>query len=142
MRIAFVCIQNAGRSQVATAFAERERSRRGLEDEIDVVTGGTRPADAIHDEVLSVMAETGVDLSDRTPRTITPDELRACDYVVAMGCSAAGVCPATWSDESRDWDLEDPHGRDVEWVRELRDEIERRVERLFDEVTAAHGSGN
>lgn len=136
MRLAFVCIQNAGRSQMATAFAERERQRRGLEDRIDIVTGGTRPADDIHESVKSGMQEAGFDISDRIPREISKAELADCDYVAAMGCTAEGVCPATWSEESRDWGLEDPDGKDQETVREIRDTVEARVVDLFDEVEA------
>lgn len=135
MKVAFVCVQNAGRSRMAVAFAERERERRERVESIEIVTGGAQPANSVHEEVVGVMRETGVDLGDRTPREITPEELRDCDYVVTMGCSADGICPATWSGENRDWDLTDPHGRDVETVREIRAEIETRVEALFDELT-------
>lgn len=137
--IAFVCVQNAGRSQMAAAFAERERREQGLEDQIELLTGGTDPADAVHDIVEDVMAEVGVDLSDRQPREITPDEIDSCDVVVTMGCSADGICPATWRGDARDWNLEDPHGRPLEAVREIRDEIRRRVEALFDELEAELG---
>lgn len=141
-RIAFVCVRNAGRSQMASAFAERERDARGLTESIDVVTGGTRPADSVHDEVVEVMHEKGIDLTDRTPREITHDELRSCEYVITMGCSAGDVCPATWSGENRDWGLANPHGRDVEAVREIRDEIEARVTALFDELTGEQQTSN
>lgn len=135
-RIAFVCVQNAGRSQMATAVAQRERERRDVEDRIDVRTGGTDPAEHVHEEVVEVMAETGFDLRDRTPREVTPEELREVDYVVTMGCSAQDVCPATWSGENRDWGLDDPDGEDLDAVRAIRDEIERRVADLFDELIA------
>ncbi|WP_440006043.1 arsenate-mycothiol transferase ArsC [Halomicrococcus sp. SG-WS-1] len=131
--VAFVCVQNAGRSQMATAFAERERERRGLET-LEIRSGGTRPADSVHDEVVEAMAEEGIDLSDREPREMTPAELQECDYVLTMGCSASDVCPATWSGENRDWDLDDPHGESVDEVREIRDEIASRVVALFDEL--------
>ncbi len=134
VRVAFVCVQNAGRSQMARAFAERERDRRDATDRVDLLTGGTRPADAVHDVVAEAMAERGVDLGDRTPREVTPDELRETDLVVTMGCSADDVCPATWGGESRDWDLVDPHGKSIEAVREIRDEVEERVVALFDEL--------
>ncbi len=91
IRIAFMCIQNAGRSQMSTAFAERERARRGLDDQIRILTGGTHPADHVHEEVIEVMDEAGVDLSDRTPREITIDELQSYDYVATMGCSTLDV---------------------------------------------------
>ena len=134
VRVAFVCVQNAGRSQMSLAFAEREVERRGLEGDVELLSGGTRPADGVHDEVVSVMSEAGFDLSDRTPREVTPDELRDVDLVITMGCSATDVCPATWGGESRDWDLDDPHGENPERVAEIRDEIETRVRALFDEI--------
>ena len=132
--VAFVCVQNAGRSQMATAFAERERERRGLDDRIEIVTGGTDPAEEVHGIVVEAMNERGIDLSDRRPREVTPAELESCEYVITMGCSAADVCPATWSGENRDWGLEDPDGRPIEEVREIRAEIETRVGNLFDEL--------
>ncbi|WP_226482139.1 low molecular weight phosphatase family protein [Natrinema amylolyticum] len=137
IRIAFVCVQNAGRSQMSTAFAERERDRRGLADRVEILTGGTDPADAVHEEVLEVMNEVGVDLSDRTPREISLDELRSCDTVATMGCSTLDVGDAGDDVEIRDWALEDPDGRDLEAVREIRDEIEDRVVALFDEFSDA-----
>lgn len=135
--VAFVCVQNAGRSQMAAAFAEIEQERRTLEGQVDVLTGGTQPAESVHDTVVEVMEEIGIDLRNRTPRTIMSDELEDCDYVVTMGCSAEGICPATWTGESRDWNLDDPHGKDLDTVRDIRDEIERRVRELFDELVDA-----
>lgn len=73
MRIAFVCVQNAGRSQMATAFAEQERAERGLEDDVEILTGGTHPADEVHDIVVEAMREVGIDLSDRTPQEVSTD---------------------------------------------------------------------
>jgi len=136
VRVAFVCVQNAGRSQMATAFAEREREDRGLAGEIEIVTGGTDPAEHVHGIVLEAMEEVGIDLSDRRPREVTPEELQSCEYVITMGCSAEDVCPATWSGENRDWGLDDPDGRPIEEVRELRGQIETRVADLFDELEA------
>ena len=135
MKLAFVCVGNAGRSQLATALAEAERERRELSPEI--VTGGTDPADHVHPEVVEVMNEKGIDLSGRTPKAVTPDELRAMDLVITMGCSAEGVCPAAWNGESRDWDLDDPDGQGLDSVRAIRDDIETRVDDLFDELLAA-----
>jgi len=136
VRVAFVCVQNAGRSQMATAFAEREREDRGLAGEIEIVTGGTDPAEHVHGIVLEAMEEVGIDLSDRRPREVTPEELQSCEYVITMGCSAEDVCPATWSGENRDWGLDDPDGRPIEEVREIRGQIETRVADLFDELEA------
>jgi protein-tyrosine-phosphatase len=132
VRVAFICVQNAGRSQMSTAFAERERGERGLEDSVEILTGGTHPADHVHDVVVEVMREDGFDLSDRTPREITTEELESCDYVATMGCStleldASGV-------DVRDWALEDPDGQETDRVRETRDEIAGRVSALFDEI--------
>ena len=135
IRIAFMCVQNAGRSQMSTAFAERERERRGLEDRVEILTGGTHPADHVHDEVVDVMDEAGFDISDRTPREITLDELRSCDYVATMGCSTLDVGDVGEDVDVRDWALEDPDGQDLDRVREIRDEIEQRVIALFDEVS-------
>ena len=136
IRIAFVCVQNAGRSQMSAAFAERERERRGLD--VTILTGGTHPADAVHDEVLDTMAEVGIDLSGRTPREITTEELRSCDYVATMGCSTLDL-PADV--DVRDWALDDPDGRAPDRVRDIRDEIESRVSALFDEIEGDGGAG-
>ncbi len=134
--IAFVCVQNAGRSQMAYAFAKREVARRDLEDEVDLLTGGTRPAGHVHEEVVAAMDTVGFDLSDRTPREITFEETRDSDIVITMGCSAEDVCPAGWAGDNRDWDLDDPDGKSPGEVTAIRDEIERRVTSLFDELEA------
>ncbi|RLM71353.1 low molecular weight phosphatase family protein [Halorubrum sp. Atlit-8R] len=126
----FVCVQNAGRSQMSAAFAERERRERGLDDRVEVVTGGTHPAEEVHPEVVEAMGELGIDLSDRVPREVSTAELNACDVVATMGCSTLTLADGV---EARDWALDDPHGQDIERVREIRDEIEGRVVALFDE---------
>ena len=132
--VAFVCVQNAGRSQMAYAFAQREVADRGLDEDLDLVTGGTRPADHVHASVVDAMAEVGLDIADRTPREITVEETRESDYVVTMGCSTEDVCPAGWAGENRDWDLEDPDEKSPEQVAEIRDDIASRVTALFDEL--------
>lgn len=139
MKVAFVCVQNAGRSQMATAFAERERAERDVD--VDIVTGGTMPADHVHESVVDAMQEDGIDLSDRTPREVTPAELADCDIVVTMGCDAEDVCPATFSGENRDWGLDDPDELDMDGVRRVRDEIEDRVSALFDEIRESTADG-
>ncbi len=133
-RIAFVCVQNAGRSQMATAFAERERAARG--SDVEILTGGTDPADEVHEEVVSAMAEIDIDIdiAEREPREITFEELQQCQYVITMGCSASDVCPATWSGENRDWNLDDPDGKTPDEVCEIREEIRWHVRNLFDEI--------
>ena len=137
IRIAFMCVQNAGRSQMSTAFADRERERRGLEDRVEILTGGTHPADHVHNEVIDVMEEVGFDLADRTPQEITLDELRSCDYVATMGCSTLDVREVGDDADIRDWALNDPDGQDLDRVREIRDEIEGRVTALFDEFSSS-----
>lgn len=132
--VAFVCVQNAGRSQMAAAFGERECHRRGLEDVIEVHCGGTDPADHVHGVVVDAMAEVDIDLSSGAPRRIRREELLDMDLVITMGCSAEDVCPATWRGDARDWGLDDPAGRSNEEVRAIRDEIERRTVALFDEL--------
>ena len=128
--IAFVCVQNAGRSQMATAFAEHERETRGL-DSIDIHSGGTYPADAVHEIVVEVMDEEGIDLSVNTPREITEEELEKCTYVATMGCSTLSLPSEI---EVRDWDLDDPHGKSKREARRIREEIRERIVSLFDEL--------
>jgi len=82
VKFGFVCVQNAGRSQMSTAFAERERERRGLEESVEIITGGTLPADSVHEEVVTVMSELDIDLSDRTPREVSTAELESCDVAL------------------------------------------------------------
>lgn len=130
MRIAFVCVQNAGRSQMSTAFAERERAERGLDD-IEIVTGGTDPADEVHPEVVETMQELGIDLSSRTPQAVSNEELEACDIVATMGCSTLSLDAET---DVHDWALPDPDGESSERVREIREQVHERVRDLFDEI--------
>ena len=134
-RVAFMCVQNAGRSQISTAFAEQERERRGLEDEVEIMTGGTHPADHVNEIVVEAMDKEGFDLAGRTPQDITTDELESCDYVATMGCSTLELDTSADVDV-RDWALADPDGQDIDRVREIRDEIEEQVKGLFDEIEA------
>jgi len=119
---------------MAHAFAERELAERPLEDDVELVTGGTNPADHVHPEVVEAMRAVGFDLSSRTPRTVTFEEIQRSDLVITMGCSADAVCPAGWAGENRDWDLADPDGRSAAEVARIRDEIEARVAALLDEL--------
>lgn len=130
VRLAFVCVQNAGRSQMSAAFAEREAERRGLDD-VEILSGGTHPADRVHPEVVDAMAELGFDLSDRTPREISPERLESAAVVATMGCSTLRLDADV---DVRDWALADPHGEGEEAVRQIRDEIAERVADLFDEL--------
>ncbi len=134
VRVAFVCVQNAGRSQMSSAFAERERERRDLGDAVEILTGGTHPAEQVHDAVVEVMREAGVDLSARTPREISTAELESCAYVATMGCSTLDLDAGGAGVDVRDWGLDDPDGEELDRVREIRDEIRDRVRALFDEI--------
>jgi len=133
VRIAFVCVENAGRSQMAAAFARRRKAKG-----VEIRNGGTRPAGHVHPVVVDVMREVGIDLGEGRPRAITPSEILASDIVVTMGCSAGDVCPAKFRGDSIDWALPDPAGKPIEEVRRIRDDIHRRVDALLDDVT--HGS--
>lgn len=128
--LGFVCVQNAGRSQMATVFAEQERAQRGLEDSVDILTGGTDPAEEVHPEVVEAMAEVGIDISDRTPQSVSMDALSSATVVATMGCSTLQLDGDV---TVRDWALADPHGQPFEEVRRIRDEIQTRVSALFDD---------
>jgi protein-tyrosine-phosphatase len=134
VRVAFVCVQNAGRSQMSAAFAEREVERRGLEEQVEILTGGTHPAEHVHDVVVEAMREEGFDLSERTPREITTAELESCDYVATMGCSTLELDADASEVDLRPWALDDPDGREMDRVREIRGQVEANVSALFDEI--------
>lgn len=129
-KIAFVCQGNAGRSQFATALAERERDRRGLD--VEIVTGGVSPGEQVHEEVVAALAEEDIDISDRIPREIRSTDIVDADYVVTMGCSVDELTPEGWEGTVEQWDLNHPSTGDIESAREQRDEIHTRVERFFD----------
>lgn len=141
IRVALVCVRNAGRSQMATAFAERERDRRELDGTVELLTGGTAPADHVHEEVATVMEEAGFDLSDRSPQAISTEELEACDYVATMGCSTLDLDAGDAGVDVRDWALTDPEGEPLDRVRDIRDEVASRVQALFDGIEADLAAG-
>jgi arsenate reductase len=132
LRLGFVCVENAGRSQIAAALAETQLQVQKRSD-IEVVSGGTDPADAIHPTVIEVMAEKGYDLSDQSPTKITRDALEACDFVVLMGCalSIEDIPPGV---VVRDWGFVDPVDADRESVWAISTEIEQQVIELFDDL--------
>jgi arsenate reductase (thioredoxin) len=128
--VLFVCLHNAGRSQMSQALFERAAGGRHR-----ALSAGTTPADRVHPEVVEVMAELGIDVSGRTPRLLTRDLAEQADVVVTMGCG--DECPYIPGKRYLDWDLPDPKGRTVEEVRATRDEVERRVEALIAELDRA-----
>lgn len=134
VRVDFLCVENAGRSQMAAAFAEREADERGLDDLVEVHSAGTKPADDISETVVEAMAEVGIDISDRSPRWVDLDDLKRSLFVITMGCTISEFSPSSYGVEYRAWDLTDPSGEDIETVRAIRDELDGRVNELFDEI--------
>lgn len=126
-RVLFVCLHNAGRSQVSQALFERVGGERHESD-----SAGTRPADRVHPEVEEVMREVGIELSGRRPRRLGRVQAEWADVVVTMGCG--DECPYIPGKRYVDWDLPDPKGQPLERVRELRDDIDRRVRGLVEEL--------
>jgi protein-tyrosine-phosphatase len=119
---------------MAAAFAERERADRGLEHNVEIHSAGTRPADGVHDEVVDAMADVGMDIADETPTYVVLEDLEESHFVITMGCTVTEFNPEYYGVESRVWDLTNPEGEDVETVRAIRDDVESRVEALFDEI--------
>lgn len=125
--VLFVCVHNAGRSQMAAALLDRHAA--GM---IVVRSAGSAPADTINPAVLEVMAEIGLDLSREFPKPLTTEAVQASDVVITMGCGDA--CPFFPGKRYLDWDLEDPAGKDTATVRRIRDEIDTRVRSLLTEL--------
>ena len=125
--VLFVCVHNAGRSQMAAALTTLRSNGR-----IDVRTGGSEPADRLNPAVVEAMGELGIDLSRERPKPLTDELVRAADVVITMGCGDA--CPIYPGKRYEDWPLDDPAGKPVEEVRPIRDEIDARVQRLVLEL--------
>jgi arsenate reductase len=123
----FVCLHNAGRSQMSQALFERAAAGRHT-----ALSAGTTPAERVHPEVVEVMRELGIDLSNRQPQLLTVELAQQADVVVTMGCGDA--CPYIPDKRYVDWDLPDPRGRPLPEVRAIRDDIGRRVSVLIDEL--------
>jgi arsenate reductase len=125
--VLFVCIQNAGRSQMAQALFERAAGGRH-----EARSAGSRPAGHVHPEVVEVMDELGIDVAGNVPHRLDDDDMAWADVVVTMGCG--DECPYIPGRQYVDWDLDDPAGQPVEEVRAVRDEIGRRVDGLLGEL--------
>ncbi|MFN3486603.1 MAG: arsenate reductase ArsC [Planctomycetota bacterium] len=125
-RVLFACVHNAGRSQMAAAFFNALADPRTAV----ALSAGTEPAPRVHPEVVTVMKEVGIDLSGAAPRKLTLELAREAALLVTMGCGEG--CPAVPGLRREDWPLEDPKGRPLEKVREIRDEIRRRVRELIE----------
>ena len=123
----FVCVHNAGRSQLAAALADKLSGGR-----VHVRTAGSSPAGSVHPEVVQVLAERGIDMSGAYPKPLSDDVVRAADVIVTMGCGDA--CPVYPGKRYQDWAVPDPAGKPVETVREIRDAIQDRVSTLLREL--------
>jgi arsenate reductase len=131
-RALFVCLHNAGRSQMSEALFERAAAGRH-----EARSAGTTPAEHVHPEVVEAMAELGIDLGARVPRQLRREDAEWADVVVTMGCG--DECPYIPGKRYLDWDLPDPKGRPIDEVRRTRDEIERRTSALSAELSAESG---
>jgi protein-tyrosine-phosphatase len=125
--VLFVCVHNAGRSQMAAALLDHHGGGR-----VRVRSAGSAPANEINPAVVQAMAELGLDLSKELPKRLTDEAVRAADVVITMGCGDA--CPVYPGRRYLDWELDDPAGRDLDGVRPIRDEIDRRVRALLAEL--------
>ena len=130
--VLFVCVHNAGRSQMAAALLHERAAGR-----VRVRSAGSTPAKELNPRVVEAMREIGIDISRELPKPLTDESVRAADVVVTMGCGDA--CPIYPGKRYEDWELEDPAGKDLATVRGIRDEIEVQVERLLEQV-APRGS--
>ena len=125
--VLFVCVHNAGRSQMAAGFM---REIGG--DRIEVLSAGSAPKDTINPVAVEAMAEVGIDISNQQPKVLTTEAVQESDAVITMGCG--DVCPVFPGKRYEDWVLEDPAGQDIAFVRKVRDEIKSRVEGLLSEL--------
>jgi len=128
--VLFVCVHNAGRSQMAAAYLTHLAA-----DRVEVRSAGSAPAVTINPAVVAAMAEEGIDISAETPKVLTTDSVQQSDVVITMGCG--DVCPVFPGKRYEDWDLDDPAGQGIDAVRPIRDEIRRRIESLITDIAAS-----
>jgi len=126
-KILFVCVENAGRSQMAEAFANKFGKEKFV-----VSSAGNKPAMLVNPIVVEVMKEKGLDISGNTPKMLTFQMANDSDLIVTMGCNDQGICPGPFFKPTIEWKLEDPKGKPIEKVREIRDQIERQVKELIE----------
>jgi len=127
--VLFVCVHNAGRSQMAAGFMQHLGR-----DQVDVLSAGSAPKDSINPIAIEAMAELGIDIANNVPKILTTEAVQASDVVITMGCGDA--CPFYPGKRYEDWVLEDPAGQGIESVRVIRDEIKARIELLLSELLA------
>jgi arsenate reductase len=126
-KILFVCVENAGRSQMAEAFANYYGK-----DKLIASSAGNKPSDQVNPIVVEAMKEKGIDISTNKPKLITFEMTQDADLIVTMGCNGQGICPGPFFKPTIEWKIDDPKGKPIEKVREIRDEIERRIRKLLD----------
>jgi len=129
-RVLFVCTENAGRSQMAEAFANHYGKGK-----LVASSAGIMPADRVNPTVAEAMREKGIDISSNKPKMLTTKMTEEADKIITMGCSVEKICPAPLLRNVVDWGLEDPKGKPIERVRQIRDEIEKRVLKLISELS-------
>jgi arsenate reductase len=127
-RVLFVCVHNSGRSQMAEAFFNRMAGGKAV-----ATSAGTQPAAHTDSNVVKAMREVGIDISNQKPKLLAYEMLQGVERVITMGCSVEEACPATYV-PTEDWELEDPEGKPIERVRQIRDEIKAKVEALLREL--------
>ena len=130
-RVLFICVHNAGRSQMAAGLLATLSGGR-----IEVLSAGSAPKDSINPQAVEVMKEIGIDIANERPKILTPEAVVASDVVITMGCGDA--CPFYPGKRYEDWVLDDPAGKPIEVVRKIRDEIKMKVERLIQELLEAN----
>jgi protein-tyrosine-phosphatase len=128
--VLFVCVHNAGRSQMAAGYLQHLAG-----DRLDVLSAGSAPADSVNPAAVAAMAEDGVDITAGTPKLLTTDAVKESDVVITMGCG--DTCPIFPGKRYEDWVLDDPAGQGIEAVRPIRDEIRSRVEALIADIAPA-----
>lgn len=123
-KVLFICVHNSGRSQMAEAFFNQMSQGKAV-----AVSAGTEPAAQVNSTVLTAMREVGIEIGDKRPKLLTAEMLESVDRVITMGCNAAQACPAS-SVPAEDWELDDPEGKPIEKVRQIRDQIKIKVDEL------------
>jgi arsenate reductase (thioredoxin) len=135
--ILFVCVENAGRSQMAEGFFNQKHAPKGYR----AVSAGTRPSSQINPLAVEVMKEAGIDISSQKSKIITEDMIKSSEKSVNMGCMDKSECPTLFLNNVIDWGIEDPKGKPIEKVREIRDEIDKRVRDIAESLQGQNISG-
>ncbi len=130
--VLFVCVHNAGRSQMAAGYLQHVAG-----DRVEVLSAGSQPADRINPVAVEAMQEEGIDITSASPKVLTPEAVRHSDVVVTMGCGDA--CPFYPGKRYEDWKLDDPAGQGIDAVRPIRDDIKKRVHALVADLLSANG---